>query len=126
MSPPNSSNTTSTTLGCAGLAAPASSPSEQPHRATPAIAISAIARTGRNLASGEEAAAESPREPLAAPAHDHVVVVREHRPRDRGEQVHPRLRRPHVPLVGHGRHAVLLEEPPVPLPGERARGLAAH
>src|SRR3954470_20602032 len=101
MSPPNSSNTTRTTFGRFGfVVAPASSPIEQPDRAIPAIAISASARTGRNLASGEQAAVKSPGEALAAPAHHGVVVVCEDRLRDRCERVHPGPRGPHVPLVG--------------------------
>ncbi len=55
-----------------------------------------------------------------------VVVVLEHRPGDRPEHVHPALRARHLPVVQHGGHAVLLEQPPAAAALEIARRLALH
>src|SRR5690349_6172446 len=64
------------------------------------------------LVSRQQTAAETPRQALAAPAHDHVVIPAEGGVRKRGEQAHPALRYVDVPLVDDGGDAVLLEEAP--------------
>ena len=78
-------------------------------------------RTPGSLASGQEGRAQPPREPLAAAPHEHVVVPREHRTRDRSDRVHPPRRRADAPLVRDGDDARALEEAPPPLARELAR-----
>src|SRR4051812_18572986 len=70
---------------------------------------SAAVLTAALLPVCEQPHAEQPRQALAAAAHDHVVVPREHRPCQGGEQVHPALGGLHDPLVGDRRGAVSLE-----------------
>src|SRR4051812_25875090 len=55
------------------------------------------------LAAGQQRHAQPPRQALATPAHDHVVVVGEDGPGERRQEVHPALGGGHVPLVHHGR-----------------------
>src|SRR5215210_2165563 len=126
MSPPNSSKTTRTTCGWRGFCAAASLPCEQPHSNIPANSTATKARTQRNLASGEEPTAQMGRQALAAPAHDHVVVVLENRAGHGCEPVHPRLGGLDIPVVGHGRHALLLEQAPFARSAELAGGHAGH
>src|SRR4051812_15132321 len=57
---------------------------------------------------------------MAAISHDVVVVHREDRPGDGGQQVHPGAGRVHVPLIERGGDAALLEEAPAPDAGELA------
>ncbi len=81
---------------------------------------------GIGLAARQELHAEALRQPLPAPAHDHVVVVLEHRPCDRGEQVHPPLGGGHLPVVDHRGHPGVLEQAPDAPAAQLTHRAAAH
>src|SRR5919205_742370 len=78
------------------------------------------------IISRESFDAELARETFGAPVHDHVVVPLEDGPRDGREQVHPGLRRAHVPVVAHARRVALFGEVPAARPRKLADGLALY
>src|SRR3954465_3809323 len=61
---------------------------------------------------------------VSALPHDVVVVPLEDGSGERSHGVHPGLCRAYVPLVGHGCHATVMEEPPAARAGQFAHGTA--
>ena len=105
--------------------------SEQPDRASPTRRTSAQTRTAGTLGIRAQPAAnklQPSRRARPSPPQRMTTLWLYSKTglRDRREQVHPRLRGVHVPLVGHGRDALAVEQAPVPGARQLPRRIADH